>query len=128
MGRVTLATTPAFGQVLIGYQLVVVIAAVAQHQSPLALGNVIGSVISNILAAFSLGLLFQRGHVQFDRSSQIYVILLLVLTPPVIVLGYFGKAGVIFGSVLIAVFGLYFNWRRYIQKCTCSAGARGFFR
>lgn len=92
---------------LIGYQLAVVIAAVAQHQSPLALGNVIGSVISNILAAFSLGLLFQRGHVQFDRSSKIYVTLLLVLTLPVIVLGYFGKAGVIFGSILIAVFGLY---------------------
>lgn len=92
---------------LIGYQLVVVIAAVAQHQSPLALGNVIGSVISNILAAFSLGLLFQRGHVHFDRSSKIHVTLLLVLTPPVIVLGYFGKAGAIFGSILIAVFGLY---------------------
>jgi len=85
----------------------VVIAAVAQHQSPLALGNVIGSVISNILAAFSLGLLFQRGHVQFDRSSKVYVTLLLLLTPPVIVLGYFGKGGVIFGSILIVVFGLY---------------------
>ena len=32
---------------------------------------------------------------------------LLVLTPPVVVLGYFGKGGVIFGSVLIVVFGLY---------------------
>jgi len=85
----------------------VVIAAVAQHQSPLALGNVIGSVISNILAAFSLGLLFQRGHFQFDRSSKIYVTLLLLLTPPVIVLGYFGKGGVVFGSILIVVFGLY---------------------
>lgn len=84
-----------------------VIAAVAQHQSSLAFGNVIGSAISNILAAFSLGLLFQRGHVQFDRSSKIYVTLLLVLTPPIIVLGYFGKGGVIFGSVLIAVFALY---------------------
>lgn len=84
-----------------------VIAAVAQHQSPLALGNVIGSGISNILAAFSLGLLFQRGHVRFDRSSKIYVTLLLLLTPPVLVLGYFGKGGVIFGSILIVVFGLY---------------------
>ncbi len=84
-----------------------VIAAVAQHQSSLALGNVIGSVISNILAAFSLGLLFQRGHVQFDRSAKVYVILLLLLTPPVIVLGYFGKGGVIFGSILIVVFALY---------------------
>jgi len=85
----------------------VVIAAVAQHQSPLALGNVIGSIISNILAAFSLGVLFQRGYTKFDRSSKIYVSLLLLLTPPVIVLGYFGKGGLIFGSILIVVFGLY---------------------
>jgi len=85
----------------------VVIAAVAQHQSPLALGNVIGSVISNILAAFSLGLLFQHGYVAFDSSSKIYVTLLLLLTPPVTVLAYFGKGGLILGSVLLMVFGLY---------------------
>jgi len=97
----------AIRQLLTAYQLAVVIAAVAQNKSPLALGNVIGSVISNILAAFSLGLLFQRGHVKFDRSAKIYVTLLLVLAPPVIVLGYFGKGGVVFGSILIVVFGLY---------------------
>jgi len=85
----------------------VVIAAVAQHQSPLALGNVIGSVISNILAAFSLGVLFQRGHTKFDRSSKIYVALLLLLTLPVVILGYFGEGGVILGSILILVFALY---------------------
>lgn len=89
------------------YQLAVVIAAVAQHQSPLALGNIIGSVISNVLAAFSLGLLFQPGHVKFDGSSKVYVTLLLVLAPPVTVLGYFGKGGVVFGSILIVAFGLY---------------------
>ena len=83
------------------------IAAVAQHQSPLALGNVIGSLISNILAAFSLGLLFQRGHVKFDRSSKVYVALLLLLTPPITILGYFGKGGTIFGSILVVVFVLY---------------------
>jgi len=93
--------------VFIVYQLAVVIAAVAQHQSPLALGNIIGSVISNVLAAFSLGLLFQPGHVKFDGSSKVYVTLLLVLAPPVTVLGYFGKGGVVFGSILIVAFGLY---------------------
>lgn len=89
------------------YQLAVVIAAVAQHQSPLALGNIIGSVISNVLAAFSLGLLFQPGHVKFDGSSKVYVTLLLVLALPVTILGYFGKGGVVFGSILIVAFGLY---------------------
>lgn len=33
--------------------------------------------------------------------------LLLLLTPLIIMLGYFGKGGVIFGSILIVVFGLY---------------------
>lgn len=84
-----------------------VIAAVGQHQAPLALGNVIGSVISNILAAFSLGLIFQRGDIEFDRSSKIYVTLLLLLTPPIIALVYFHKGGVILGSTLIAAFGIY---------------------
>jgi Ca2+/Na+ antiporter len=93
--------------VFIVYQLAVVIAAVAQHQSPLALGNIIGSVISNVLAAFSLGLLFQPGHVKFDGSSKVYVTLLLVLALPVTILGYFGKGGVVFGSILIVAFGLY---------------------
>ncbi|CAD6884501.1 unnamed protein product [Tilletia laevis] len=39
-------------------ELAVVIAAVKQGRSALAIGNVIGSAISNILGAFSLGLLF----------------------------------------------------------------------
>lgn len=84
-----------------------VIAAVGQHQAPLALGNVIGSVIANILAAFSLGLLSQCGYTEFDRSSKTYVTLLLLITAPVIALVYFGKGGVILGSILIVVFGLY---------------------
>ncbi|KAK0526212.1 hypothetical protein OC834_004878 [Tilletia horrida] len=39
-------------------ELAVVIAAIKQHRSALAIGNVIGAAISNILGAFSLGLLF----------------------------------------------------------------------
>ena len=54
-----------------------------------------------------MGLLFQPGHVKFDGSSKVYVTLLLVLAPPVTILGYFGKGGVVFGSILIVAFGLY---------------------
>ena len=79
----------------------------AQGNSPLALGNVVGSVISNILAAFSLGLLVQTGLVTFDRSSKIYVTLLTILTIPVVVLAYFRIQGVVVGGILIAIFGLY---------------------
>ncbi|KAJ6166913.1 hypothetical protein N7470_002360 [Penicillium chermesinum] len=58
-------------------ELAVVVAAILQHRSPLALGNVMGSTISNILGAFSLGLLFY---------------------PP--------RSGIV-GGVLIAIFALY---------------------
>uniref|UniRef100_A0A8H7N6B6 Sodium/calcium exchanger membrane region domain-containing protein n=1 Tax=Bionectria ochroleuca TaxID=29856 RepID=A0A8H7N6B6_BIOOC len=39
-------------------ELIVVISSLAQGRSSLAVGNIIGSAISNILGAFSLGLLF----------------------------------------------------------------------
>lgn len=38
---------------------VVVVAALVQHRPSLALGNVIGSTLSNILGVFSIGVLFQ---------------------------------------------------------------------
>ncbi|OQD95778.1 hypothetical protein PENVUL_c102G02240 [Penicillium vulpinum] len=42
-------------------ELAVVVAAILQGRTPLALGNVMGSTISNILGAFSLGLLCYPG-------------------------------------------------------------------
>ncbi|KAF3904769.1 hypothetical protein ABW20_dc0102546 [Dactylellina cionopaga] len=62
-------------------ELVVVVASIAQNNSALALGNILGSSISNILGAFSLGLLFSRDEtIYFDRSSKIYVGLLSIIT------------------------------------------------
>ncbi|EHK20929.1 uncharacterized protein TRIVIDRAFT_202330 [Trichoderma virens Gv29-8] len=63
-------------------ELAVVIASLAQGRSSLAIGNVIGAAISNILGVFSLGLLcYERGKtVEFDRSSRIYSLMTLVLT------------------------------------------------
>jgi Ca2+/Na+ antiporter len=60
-------------------QLAVVFISIARHRPGLALGNIIGSTISNILGAFSLGLLFWKGSdaVVFDRSLKLYSILLL---------------------------------------------------
>ncbi len=45
----------------------------------MALGNLMGSSIANILGSFSLGLLFIRSTA-FDRSSKIYAVVLMVLT------------------------------------------------
>ena len=83
----------------------------AQGRPSLAIGNIIGSAISNILGAFSLGLLFRSREVpiHFDRSSKIYSSLLLVITTlvmPVTRLSQ-GRASVAFGSSLIAIFSIY---------------------
>ena len=59
-----------------------VVISIARHRSSIAIGNIVGSTISNILGAFALGLLFHKSKDErlFDRSSKIYASLLLVLT------------------------------------------------
>ncbi|KAH7140517.1 hypothetical protein B0J13DRAFT_504764 [Dactylonectria estremocensis] len=92
-------------------ELVVVVASLARGRSSLAMGNVIGAAISNILGAFSLGLLsFETGRAaQFDRSARIYSLVLLVLTTFVIPILYFPTHAIweVCGPVLIATFGIY---------------------
>lgn len=87
------------------------IASVARNRSSLAIGNIVGSVISNILGAFSLGLLFHSTSqkIVFDRSSKIYSLLLLILTIFVTLLNFLGTRGSwkIFGGILLAVFVIY---------------------
>ncbi|KAH6957583.1 hypothetical protein BKA56DRAFT_703416 [Ilyonectria sp. MPI-CAGE-AT-0026] len=92
-------------------ELAVVVASLARGRSSLAMGNVIGAAISNILGAFSLGLLsFETGRAaQFDRSARIYSLVLLVLTTFVIPILYFPTHVIweVCGPVLIAMFGIY---------------------
>ncbi|KAH7014403.1 Sodium/calcium exchanger protein-domain-containing protein [Microdochium trichocladiopsis] len=103
-------------------ELAVVVASLARNRSSLALGNVVGAAVSNILGAFSLGLLFYRRDdhflpgndddgevVRFDRSSRIYSLVLLVLTAFTAGIVHFRESLVwtVAGSVLIAGFGVY---------------------
>lgn len=88
-------------------ELAVVIAAVIQHRTPLALGNVMGSTISNILGAFSLGLLFHSGPNHFDRTAKIYTTFLFLITTAFVGLSYFGVLNQVTGSILIATFVIY---------------------
>ncbi|ESZ96966.1 transporter smf2 [Sclerotinia borealis F-4128] len=89
-------------------ELVVVVAAISQHQSSLAIGNIIGSYISNILGAFSLGLIFYPSSIKFDKSSKIYTTILLIITTLLsIFILFFESLGRIVGATLIAVFGTY---------------------
>ncbi|KAG4429572.1 hypothetical protein IFR05_014947 [Cadophora sp. M221] len=89
-------------------ELVVVVAAISQKQSPLALGNILGSSISNILGAFSLGLIFSPSAITFDRSAKIYTGVLLGLTTFfTIFILFFESLGRIGGGLLLVTFGLY---------------------
>lgn len=85
--------------------------SIARHRSSLALGNIIGSTISNILGAFSLGLLFYKSDDErlFDKSSKIYSALLVVLTALVAGLTAFGHEIMwrVVGGVVIGLFVIY---------------------
>jgi Ca2+/Na+ antiporter len=77
----------------------------------LAIGNVVGSAISNILGAFSLGLLFHSKDepVHFDQSSRVYSLVLLALTTfTLLILCLPGRSiWLVHGTLLIASFAIY---------------------
>lgn len=88
------------------------VASLARNRSSLALGNIVGSTISNILGAFSLGLLFRQaehGELVFDQSSRIYTLILLVWTTIITACAAIGS-GIdfkILGGASIALFCVY---------------------
>ncbi|KAJ5184909.1 Sodium/calcium exchanger membrane region [Penicillium cf. griseofulvum] len=88
-------------------ELAVVIAAILQGRTPLALGNVMGSAISNILGAFSLGLVCYPGGDPFDSSAKIYSALQFFVTTLFVILAYFEQLNRVTGGLLIALFALY---------------------
>ncbi|EEA26143.1 hypothetical protein TMatcc_005606 [Talaromyces marneffei ATCC 18224] len=97
-------------------ELAVVVSAILQQRSPLALGNIIGSSISNILGAFSLGLLFQSGPAiivgaasapRFDTTAKIYTALTFLITTIAVGIVYFDVLNPVTGGLLIAVFAVY---------------------
>lgn len=83
------------------------IAAILQHKPSIALGNVIGSSISNILGAFSLGLLFHPGHVVFDRSAKIYTSILFLVTTVFTIITLTDQLGRATGIFFIVAFAVY---------------------
>lgn len=88
-------------------KLAVVVAAIAQHRSPMALGNVMGSTVSNILGAFSLGLICQPSALPFDRSAKVYALLQFIVTTLFVILAYFHLLNKVTGGILIAIFAIY---------------------
>jgi Ca2+/Na+ antiporter len=82
----------------------VVVAAISQRRSNLAMGNILGSSISNILGAFSLGLIVHPGAMVFDRSSRIYSAALLGFTTILAAVLAFGVLSRVAGIILIVLF------------------------
>ncbi|KAN0064667.1 hypothetical protein ACQY0O_002297 [Thecaphora frezii] len=67
-------------------ELAVVVASLGHGASSLAVGNVVGSAISNILGAFSLGLLFCPVRIRFDCSARRFALLQFTITTLVVAL------------------------------------------
>jgi Ca2+/Na+ antiporter len=89
-------------------ELVVIAVALGQKKQSLALGNLMGSSIANILASFSLGLIFMN-TATFDRSSKIYAAALLGLTS-IFLLLLFTLSGTLkwaAGALLLVAFIVY---------------------
>lgn len=91
-------------------ELAVVLLSLAQKRPALAVGNVVGSCVANILGAFALGLVFSgTGKWEgFDRTSKLACIPLLVLTS---VVSLFALADILWNRVvaglLLATFVAY---------------------
>ena len=66
-----------------------------------------GSAISNVLGAFSLGLLCRPGQIDFDSSAKIYSGFQFFVTTLFVVLAYFQQLNQVTGGVFVAVFAIY---------------------
>lgn len=80
-------------------ELAVVLLSLAQRRPALAVGNVIGSCVANILGAFALGLVFSGTSrwEGFDRSSKLACVALLVLTS---IVSLFALADILWNRVV----------------------------
>lgn len=87
-------------------ELVVVLAAVLGGHSGIAIGDIIGSAIANILGSFPLGL-FGRKSLRIERSARLYAIALVGITLLVSGLLAAGPIARPAGSALIILFALY---------------------
>jgi Ca2+/Na+ antiporter len=99
-------------------ELAVVVICVLRSRSSLAVGNIIGSGISNILGAFSLGLILRSDEegIVFDSSARIYTLVMLLVTGIVVGLQAVDSpvATRLCGGILIAIFVVYIGSVAYL--------------
>lgn len=87
-------------------ELVVVLAAVFGGHSGIALGDILGSAIANVLGSFPLGL-FARKPLAIERSARLYGLGMLLVTLLVSGLLVAGPIGKPLGGALVALFLVY---------------------
>jgi K+-dependent Na+/Ca+ exchanger-like protein len=87
-------------------ELVVVLAAVFAGHGGIALGDIVGSTIANILGSFPLGL-FGRKPLVVERSAQLYALVLVGITALVAGLLVAGPITRPLGGALVGLFVLY---------------------
>jgi cation:H+ antiporter len=87
-------------------ELVVVLAAVLSGNPGLALGNVVGACLANLIGSLPLGLLTRRPLVP-DRSARIYGLVMVAVTALVLLLAFEGHVTRADGGVLVALFVFY---------------------
>jgi K+-dependent Na+/Ca+ exchanger-like protein len=87
-------------------ELVVVLAAVFGGHSGIALGDILGSAIANVLGSFPLGL-FARKPLPIERSARLYGLGMLLVTLLVSGLLVAGPIGKPLGGALVVLFLVY---------------------
>jgi cation:H+ antiporter len=87
-------------------ELVVVVLAVLSGHAGIAVGNVVGACLANLIGSMPLGML-AREPLRPDRSARVYGYVLLAVTALASVLLFDGHVAPAGGAMLVAVFAAY---------------------
>ncbi|KAL2066857.1 hypothetical protein VTL71DRAFT_1281 [Oculimacula yallundae] len=88
-------------------ELAIVVTCIIQKRPSLALGNVVGSSISNVMGAFALGILFNKNSLRFDASAKIYSGALFVVSTIFAILAFTELLDLTGGIFFIVAFAVY---------------------
>lgn len=91
-------------------ELAVSIGAAAGGESEIALGNVIGSNIANVLLVLGLSAVVGGGLVVAQRIVRVDVPIMIVISALVLVLGLDGRIGRLDGGLFVAILIVYLVW------------------
>lgn len=91
-------------------ELAVSIGAAAGGESEIALGNVIGSNIANVLLVLGLSAVVGGGLVVAQRIVRVDVPIMIVMSALLLVLGLDGRIGRLDGGLFVAILIVYLVW------------------